>query len=73
MSARRTPPLDAGCVLNVKGKLNALIFIAPARTTSARREPELRETLAQRFDRYVIADDVTIEDVTGSRAFSYHR
>ena len=26
--------------------------------------PDMRETLAPRLERYVIADDVTIEDVT---------
>ena len=53
------------CVLNVKGKLNGLIFIA-GRENDLRldADPELRATLAPRLDRYVIADDVTIEDVT---------
>ena len=55
----------AACVLNVKGKMNGLVFI----TTTADDffidgDPELRETLAPRLERYVIADDVVMEDVT---------
>jgi folate-binding protein YgfZ len=53
------------CVLNAKGKLNAHIFIASfGEAFLIDAEPELRQTLRQRFDRYVIADDVGIEDVT---------
>ena len=53
------------CVLSVKGKVNALVFIAADEDELfLDSDPELRETLAQRLNRYVIADDVTIEDVT---------
>jgi tRNA-modifying protein YgfZ len=53
------------CVLNAKGKLNGHIFItAVAESFLIDAEPELRETLHARLDRYVIADDVQIEDVT---------
>jgi tRNA-modifying protein YgfZ len=53
------------CVLNGKGKLNAQIFIgALGETFLIEAEPELRETLRARLERYVIADDVQIEDVT---------
>jgi len=53
------------CVLNAKGKLNAHIFIATvAEAFLIDAEPELREMLRLRLERYVIADDVEIEDVT---------
>ena len=53
------------CVLNAKGKMNAHIFVsALAECFSVDTEPELRETLRSRLERYVIADDVQIADVT---------
>src|SRR6266581_2395569 len=53
------------CVLNAKGKLNGHIFIAPlGESFLFDAEPELREALRTRLERYVIADDVQIEDVT---------
>ncbi len=52
-------------VLNAKGKLDAFVFIsAEAEALWLDAEAELRETLAPRLERYLIADDVTIEDVT---------
>jgi folate-binding protein YgfZ len=55
----------SACVLNAKGKIDALIFVsASAEDFFIDADPELRATLAPRLDRYVIADDVTIEDVT---------
>ena len=62
--ASETVALEA-CVLNAKGKLNAHIFIAAlGESFLIDAEPELREPLRTRLDRYVIADDVQIEDVT---------
>jgi tRNA-modifying protein YgfZ len=53
------------CVLNTKGKLNAHIFITAAGDDFLiDAEPELRETLRARLERYIVADDVQIEDVT---------
>ena len=53
------------CVLNAKGKLNAHIFIsALGESFLIDAHPELREILRARLERYVIADDVQIEDVT---------
>ena len=53
------------CVLNAKGKLNAHFFIgALGESCLIDTEPELRETLQPRLERYVIADDVEIGDVT---------
>ena len=53
------------CVLNAKGKINAFIFInAGEEELFVDADDDQRETLVQRLERYVIADDVTIEDVT---------
>src|SRR2546423_11403952 len=62
--ASETAAIEA-CVLNAKGKLDAHIFIAVVgESFLIDAEPELRETLRARLERYVIADDVQIEDVT---------
>ena len=53
------------CVLNAKGRMNAHIFVsALGECFLLDAEPELRETLRTRLERYVIADDVQIEDIT---------
>jgi tRNA-modifying protein YgfZ len=62
--ASETIAIEA-CVLNAKGKTNAHIFVsALGESFLVDAEPELRETLRNRLERYVIADDVQIEDVT---------
>jgi folate-binding protein YgfZ len=62
--ASETAAIEA-CVLNVKGKIDAHIFVsASGECFLADAEPELRETLKVRLERYVIADDVQIEDVS---------
>jgi tRNA-modifying protein YgfZ len=53
------------CVLNAKGKMNGHLFVSAQRDSFlVDAEPELRETLQTRLERYIIADDVQIEDVT---------
>jgi folate-binding protein YgfZ len=53
------------CVLNAKGKVNAHIFVSAApKSFWIDADPELREALPARLERYVIADDVQIENVT---------
>jgi folate-binding protein YgfZ len=53
------------CVLNAKGKMDAHIFVgALGESFLLDAEPSLREKLPARLERYVIADDVQIEDVT---------
>jgi folate-binding protein YgfZ len=53
------------CVLNAKGKMNAHIFVsALGESFLVDADPELGETLRNRLERYVIADDVHIEDVS---------
>ena len=62
--ATETKAIEA-CVLNAKGKINAHIFVSAAPDCFlVDAAPEIRETLATRLERYVIADDVQIEDVT---------
>jgi len=52
-------------VLNAKGKLNANVFISTdADSFVLDADPEVREELPARIERYIIADDVQIEDVT---------
>ncbi len=53
------------CVLNVKGKVDADIFIAADGDSFVLdTDPEMSERLTARLDRYIIADDVEVEDVT---------
>lgn len=55
----------AACVLNARGKMDALIFVGAGKDDLlVDADPELEEILAPRLDRYLIADDVAIEDVT---------
>jgi folate-binding protein YgfZ len=52
-------------VLSAKGKMNANVFISrEAESFVVDADPELREELPARIERYIIADDVQIEDVT---------
>jgi folate-binding protein YgfZ len=52
-------------VLSAKGKSNANVFIsAEADSFVLDADPEVREELPARIERYIIADDVQIEDVT---------
>jgi folate-binding protein YgfZ len=53
------------CVLSAKGKMNGHVFLSAARDFFlADADAELREVFLARLERYVIADDVQIEDVT---------
>ena len=64
--AGETAAIEA-CVLNAKGKLNAHIFVgALGDSFLLDADPQLGETLRARLERYIIADDVEIEDVTGA-------
>ena len=62
--ATETKAMEA-CVLNAKGKIDGHIFVS-ARDESFLVDAELnlREKLRARLERYIIADDVQIEDVT---------
>lgn len=55
----------SACVMTVKGKMNALIWVASEpETLRVDADGLLREDLAARLERYIIADDVTLHDVT---------
>src|SRR5262245_25494411 len=62
--ASETAAIEA-CLHNAKGKVNVNIFIGTlGESFLVDAEPELGETLRERLERYGIADDVQIEDVT---------
>jgi tRNA-modifying protein YgfZ len=62
--ASETSAIEA-CVLNAKGKTDAHIFVsASGESFLVDAAADLREKLKARLERYVIADDVQIEDVT---------
>lgn len=53
------------CITTAKGRLNGELFItAEPDALLIDTEPELRESLHARIERYIIADDVTLTDVT---------
>ena len=53
------------CVLSAKGKINGHVFISAGPDCFyVDAATELREALPARLERYVIADDVQIEDIT---------
>ena len=53
------------CVLNAKGKLTADIFLSAAPDCFwVDADPDLQKALPARIERYIIADDVQIDDVT---------
>ena len=60
------------CVMTAKGKMCADVFISPA--ADALRidaEPILRENLAARLERYIIADDCELSDITDNTALFF--
>ncbi len=65
---RKTNETEAieACVLSAKGKINAHIFLRglPAGDYQLDAAMDLRGALMERLERYIIADDVHIEDVT---------
>jgi tRNA-modifying protein YgfZ len=62
--ASETSAIEA-CVLNAKGKIDAHVFISVSgESFFVDAEAGLRETLKARLERYVIADDVQVEDIT---------
>ncbi|MEO6871992.1 MAG: folate-binding protein, partial [Chthoniobacterales bacterium] len=52
------------CVLSAKGKINADVFVtSEGESFLLESDPGMAEELIARLDRYIIADDVQIEDV----------
>jgi tRNA-modifying protein YgfZ len=63
-NASETSAIEA-CILNAKGKTDAHIFVSTsAESFLVDAAADVREALKVRLERYVIADDVQIEDVT---------
>ena len=57
------------CVLNAKGKMDAdVMIVADGESFLIDAEAEVREQLAARLERYIIADDVQIDDVSDELA-----
>src|ERR1041385_3725694 len=53
------------CILDTKGRINAHLFIsATPDAYLLDAEADSAETLPARLDRYIIADDVVVEDIT---------
>jgi tRNA-modifying protein YgfZ len=62
--ATETNAIEA-CVLNAKGKMDAHLFLhTEADSFLLDADAALQSTLQPRLERYIIADDVTIEDLT---------
>jgi folate-binding Fe-S cluster repair protein YgfZ len=62
--ATATNAIEA-CVLNAKGKIDAHLFVhAKEDSFLLDADPALQSSLQARLERYIIADDVAIEDVT---------
>jgi folate-binding protein YgfZ len=62
----------AACVLNVKGRIDAHVFLSTVPDAIlVDSAPGLQERLPSRLERYVIADDIQIEDVS-SRWSIFH-
>jgi folate-binding protein YgfZ len=62
--ATETETIEA-CVLNAKGKIDAHVFICAAQDAYLlETDADLREAFPARLERYIIADDVQVEDVT---------
>src|ERR1043166_5761225 len=53
------------CILNAKGRIDAHVFVTRRGDSFLLdADAQLRETLRPRLERYIIADDVQVEDVT---------
>ncbi len=69
IAAAKCPSVIPACVTTAKGKLCADVFasIGPSGVL-VDADPAVAETLPGRMERYIIADDVTMEDATESIA-----
>ena len=64
---RQVKPAESlyACVTDVKGRIAADVFVhAEGDSLLLDAEPDLRETLGMRLERYIVADDVELSDVT---------
>lgn len=61
------------CVTNLKGKIEGDLFIHVMEDTLILDAPEaLRESLGVRMERYIIADDAVLEDITDEWRILHH-
>jgi folate-binding protein YgfZ len=69
IASARHPAILPACVTTAKGKLCGDVFVGiwPAAIV-VDADAALAETLPARFERYIVADDVTIDDVTNTAA-----
>ena len=59
-----------GCILSAKGKIDADVFVTvEGDAFLVDADPSLTDALTARLDRYIIADDVQLEDATEEFAF----
>ena len=69
----RTGQTQMACVTTAKGRLCGDVCItAQEGALIVDAEPILREALLARLERYIVADDVTIEDATDSQALLHY-
>jgi len=69
VAAAKSPSVLPACVTSAKGRLCADVFISIGPSgVLIDADPAVADTLPPRIERYIIADDVTIEDVTDSVA-----
>lgn len=64
---RQVKPAESlyACVTDVKGRIAADVLVhAEGDSLLLDAEPDLRETLGMRLERYIVADDVELSDVT---------
>jgi len=60
------------CVMTAKGKMNGLIWVlAAGEALQIDVEEELRESLSMRLERYIIADDALLDDVTEEQGLAH--
>ena len=69
IAAAKCPSVFPACVTTAKGRLCADVFVTVGESgILVDADPAVAETLPARLERYIIADDVTVENVTGSAA-----
>jgi tRNA-modifying protein YgfZ len=69
VATAKTPSVIPACVTSAKGKLSGDVFVSLGPSgILVDADPALAETLPPRLERYIIADDVQMEDVTATVA-----
>jgi folate-binding protein YgfZ len=69
IASAKQPSVVPACVTTAKGRLCADVFVSIGPSgVLIDADPAVAETLPARLERYIISDDVTMEDVTGTIA-----